>query len=123
MPSQRAVRSQVNLNAHGSGDPEWVDVTPVPGALTVNVGDMLQVLSNGKYKAPEHRVLASPPGKVRYSAPFFYNPAYDAEIAPLDKSGAASLLAVQLQGVIFGGGASRATSRTRGWTRFRLRTT
>jgi len=79
---------QVNLNAHGSGDPEWVDVTPVPGALTVNVGDMLQVLSNGKYKAPEHRVLASPPGKVRYSAPFFYNPAYDAEIAPLDRAAA-----------------------------------
>ena len=75
---------QVNVNAHTDGAaPHWIDVSPVEDALTVNVGDMLQVLSNGKYRAPEHRVLASPPGVSRVSAPFFYNPAYDAEMRPL----------------------------------------
>ena len=75
---------QVNVNAHTDGaPPHWIDVSPVEDALTVNVGDMLQVLSNGKYRAPEHRVLASPPGVSRVSAPFFYNPAYDAEMRPL----------------------------------------
>ena len=75
---------QVNVNAHNDGaPPHWIDVSPVEDALTVNVGDMLQVLSNGKYRAPEHRVLASPPGVSRVSAPFFYNPAYDAEMRPL----------------------------------------
>ena len=74
---------QVNTNAHErDGAPNWIDVSPVPGAFTVNVGDMLQVLSNSKYKAPEHRVLASKPNTVRYSAPFFYNPSYDAQIKP-----------------------------------------
>lgn len=72
---------QVNAGAGGAA-PRWVDVDPIPGALTVNVGDMLQVLSNGAYRAPEHRVLASGPGQERISAPFFYNPAYDATVAP-----------------------------------------
>ncbi|KAJ1456544.1 hypothetical protein M885DRAFT_517325 [Pelagophyceae sp. CCMP2097] len=73
---------QVNVNFHDAASPpQWIDVSPVPGALTVNVGDMLQVLSNGRYKAPEHRVLASAI-RERYSAPFFYNPSFKAIIAP-----------------------------------------
>lgn len=73
---------QMNMRAHQSGGPLWINVDPVPGGLTVNCGDMLQVLSNDEFKAAEHRVLASVPGKVRYSAPFFYNPAYDAVMSP-----------------------------------------
>ncbi|GMI14698.1 hypothetical protein TrLO_g12512 [Triparma laevis f. longispina] len=72
---------QVNVNAHKSSKPHWVDVSPVKDALTINVGDMIQVLTNDEYKAPEHRVLASR-NKVRYSAPFFYNPSFTAKIAP-----------------------------------------
>ena len=40
------------------------------------------------YHAPEHRVLTNPL-KPRYSAPFFYNPAYAAAVAPLPSLGAA----------------------------------
>ena len=47
--------------------------SPVAGALTINVGDMLQVYSNDRYVAPLHRVLANRE-KHRYSAPFFFNP-------------------------------------------------
>ncbi len=57
-------------------------IEPVPGALTVNLGDMLQVCSNDRFVAPLHRVVASAE-RSRYSAPFFLNPGYDAVYAPL----------------------------------------
>jgi isopenicillin N synthase-like dioxygenase len=60
----------------------WVPVNPVPGALTINVGDMAQVLCNDEWRAPLHRVLA-PTTARRYSVPFFFNPAPGADIAPL----------------------------------------
>lgn len=79
---------QMNYQAHDkSQPPRWINVDPVPGGLTVNCGDMLQVLSNGEIKAAEHRVLASPPGTVRYSAPFFFNPSYEAVMRPHHRKG------------------------------------
>jgi hypothetical protein len=43
-----------------------------------------QVWSNGMLKAPEHRVRPTMElHRVRYSAPFFYNPNYDAIVTPL----------------------------------------
>jgi isopenicillin N synthase-like dioxygenase len=69
----------------------WYDVMPVLGALVVNIGDMVQVWSNDLYRAPIHRVLGMDSDE-RFSLPFFYNPSYDAVVAPLDsalsKSGA-----------------------------------
>ena len=63
-------------------DGSWVDVTPVEGTLTINVGDMLQVWSNDRYRAPLHRVRAS--SKVaRYSAAYFCNPDYSTVVEPL----------------------------------------
>ncbi|KAJ4842949.1 hypothetical protein Tsubulata_030034 [Turnera subulata] len=50
-------------------DGKWIPVTPTEGALTVNIGDPMQakkVLSNGKLKSVEHRVVR-PVGKDRYS--------------------------------------------------------
>ena len=41
------------------GDGHWVPVRPVPGGITVNIADMLQVYSNDRLKAAEHRVRAS----------------------------------------------------------------
>ena len=63
-------------------DGHWHDVEPAPGALVVNIGDMIQVWSNDTYRAPLHRVLAAR-DRDRYSAPFFLNPSYRAEVAPL----------------------------------------
>ena len=60
----------------------WHRVVPVPGALTINIGDMMQVLSNGRFIAPLHRVLANSLVE-RWSAPFFLNPSYDSPIRPL----------------------------------------
>ncbi|HEX7852955.1 MAG TPA: 2-oxoglutarate and iron-dependent oxygenase domain-containing protein [Sphingobium sp.] len=53
---------------------EWIDVAPPPGALVVNVGDMLQRLTNHVLPSTSHRVVnpvAERLGRSRYSMPFF----------------------------------------------------
>ncbi|XP_073158368.1 1-aminocyclopropane-1-carboxylate oxidase homolog 1-like isoform X1 [Henckelia pumila] len=50
---------------------QWVDVPPTPGALVVNVGDLLQLISNDKFTSAEHRVLASRAGPRTSVASFF----------------------------------------------------
>ncbi|XP_062004768.1 1-aminocyclopropane-1-carboxylate oxidase homolog 4-like [Rosa rugosa] len=52
---------------------EWVDVKAVPGGLIINVGDMLQIISNGEYKSVQHRVLANSWKEARISIVIFYN--------------------------------------------------
>ncbi|MET7617102.1 2-oxoglutarate and iron-dependent oxygenase domain-containing protein [Streptomyces sp. NPDC005408] len=65
------------------GDGLFHEVPPLPGAFVVNLGELLEVATNGYLKATNHRVV-SPPGAVeRYSVPFFYNPRLDARIEPL----------------------------------------
>ncbi|XP_058195951.1 1-aminocyclopropane-1-carboxylate oxidase homolog 1-like [Rhododendron vialii] len=50
---------------------QWVDVPPTPGALVVNVGDLLQLVTNDKFKSIEHRVLANRVGPRVSVACFF----------------------------------------------------
>eukprot|EP01041_Mallomonas_annulata_P013292 gene13292-28149_t len=64
-----------------ANDGIWIPVDPIPKAFTINTGDMMQVWSNNRIHAPEHRVKASTT-KERYSLAFFYNPNYEAIIAP-----------------------------------------
>ncbi|CAL5392436.1 unnamed protein product [Camellia sinensis] len=40
----------------------WVDVPPTPGAFVVNIGDLLQLITNDKFRSVEHRVLANQVG-------------------------------------------------------------
>nr|CAD1818967.1 unnamed protein product [Ananas comosus var. bracteatus] len=41
---------------------QWLDVPPVPGSFIVNMGDLLQLVSNDKLKSVEHRVVAKSSG-------------------------------------------------------------
>lgn len=50
---------------------QWVDVPPSPGALVVNVGDLLQLISNDRFKSVQHRVLANQEGPRVSVACFF----------------------------------------------------
>ncbi|KAG8370380.1 hypothetical protein BUALT_Bualt14G0111000 [Buddleja alternifolia] len=50
---------------------QWVDVPPIPGALVVNLGDLMQLISNDKFISVEHRVLASNAGPRISVASFF----------------------------------------------------
>ncbi|KDP40305.1 hypothetical protein JCGZ_02303 [Jatropha curcas] len=52
---------------------QWTDVPPVPGALVVNIGDFLQLITNDKFVSVEHRVLANRVGP-RISAACFFTP-------------------------------------------------
>ncbi len=60
------------------GDDEWVDVPPLPGALIVNIGELLEVATGGYLRATRHRVRTPRPGTDRVSIPYFLNPALDA---------------------------------------------
>ncbi|KAJ0966447.1 hypothetical protein J5N97_027585 [Dioscorea zingiberensis] len=61
----------------------WIPVKPIPNALVVNVGDVIEVLSNGKYKSIEHRAMTNE-SKVRMSIASFICPQDDVQIEPLD---------------------------------------
>ena len=55
-------------------DGRWLPIAPPPGALVVNIGDMLQRLTNGLLRSTTHRVVNPPPerrGRSRYSMPYF----------------------------------------------------
>lgn len=56
---------------------EWVPVLSHPNQIVVNVGDMLQRLTNNRLKSTTHRVVNPPRSKwhtSRYSIPFFLHP-------------------------------------------------
>ncbi len=56
---------------------QWVGVTTLPGQIVVNVGDMLQRLTNNKLCSTTHRVVNPPKehwGTSRFSIPFFLHP-------------------------------------------------
>ncbi|MFH5229251.1 isopenicillin N synthase family dioxygenase [Antrihabitans spumae] len=59
---------------------EWVDVPPLENAFIVNIGELLEVATNGYLRATKHRVLAPRPGTDRVSIPYFLNPALDAVV-------------------------------------------
>ncbi|XVF38437.1 hypothetical protein REPUB_Repub20aG0101700 [Reevesia pubescens] len=53
-------------------DGQWFDVHPVRGGLVVNIGDLLQIMSNDKFKSVKHRVIANQVGP-RISVPCFFS--------------------------------------------------
>lgn len=68
-------------------DGQWLPITPPEGALVVNVGDMLQRLTNHYLPSTTHRVVNPAPerrGFARYSTPFFlhFEPEYRIETLP-----------------------------------------
>jgi isopenicillin N synthase-like dioxygenase len=64
-----------------NGAGEWVDVPPVPGTFVVNIGDLLELWTNGAYVATSHRVRKVK--EERYSFPLFFNVDYHTEVKPL----------------------------------------
>ena len=71
-----------SLQVYQPHDEKWYDVEPIEGAYVINTGDVMQVWSNDKYKAPLHRVKTQLTME-RYSSPFFYNPSYETNYAPV----------------------------------------
>ncbi|XP_059076901.1 S-norcoclaurine synthase 1-like [Cryptomeria japonica] len=70
----------VGLQIHKDG--EWVPVQPIPGALVINVGDILEVISNGIYKSIEHRAVTNT-DRDRISIAMFHGPgSRETELGP-----------------------------------------
>ncbi|XP_057489282.1 protein SRG1-like [Actinidia eriantha] len=63
-------------------DNTWVPVQPVPNALVINIGDTIEVLTNGRYKSVEHRAVTHK-DKDRLSIVTFYAPSYEVELGPI----------------------------------------
>uniref|UniRef100_UPI003592FAD4 isopenicillin N synthase family dioxygenase n=1 Tax=Aquiflexum sp. TaxID=1872584 RepID=UPI003592FAD4 len=68
-------------------DGKWIPITALPDQLVVNVGDMLERLTNKKLKSTIHRVV-NPPKEMmhtsRYSIPFFMHPRSDMDLTCLE---------------------------------------
>src|ERR1044072_3158126 len=65
----------------------WVPVTSLPEQIVVNVGDMLQRLTNNRLKSTTHRVVNPPRemwGSSRFSIPFFLHPKGEMSLACLE---------------------------------------
>jgi isopenicillin N synthase-like dioxygenase len=67
------------LNSAG----EWIDAPPIEGAYVVNIGDMLEIMSNGHFLSTTHRVRKV--AEERYSFPLFFNVDYDVLVEPLPR--------------------------------------
>ncbi|XP_066386675.1 jasmonate-induced oxygenase 2-like isoform X2 [Miscanthus floridulus] len=72
------------LDVRRRSDGEWVRVKCVPNSFVINVGDTMQVWSNDRYESAEHRVSVNSE-KERFSMPYFFNPARDAIVEPLEE--------------------------------------
>jgi isopenicillin N synthase-like dioxygenase len=73
-------------DAHGGlevrGPDGWVAAPPVPGAFVVNLGDMLERMTAGRYRSTPHRVRNTGDAD-RLSMPLFLDPAWDADVRPI----------------------------------------
>ena len=65
----------------------WIHAEPIPGALVVNVGDMLERLTRGRLRSTAHRVR-NRSGRSRLSFPYFFDPGWHTDVVPLEGLGA-----------------------------------
>lgn len=61
----------------------WVEAPPLPGCFIVNIGDIFEAWSGGRFKSTQHRVVNT--GRERYSFPLFFGLDYDTVVQPLEK--------------------------------------
>jgi isopenicillin N synthase-like dioxygenase len=64
-------------------DGGWIDAAPLHDAFVFNIGEMLEIATQGYLKATRHRVISPRPGVDRYSIPFFLGPRLDAVVEPV----------------------------------------
>jgi isopenicillin N synthase-like dioxygenase len=65
------------------GEDGWIDAPPAPGTFIVNIGEILEIASNGYLKANVHRVVSPPAGGARLSIAFFLGAHFDARVPTL----------------------------------------
>ncbi|KAL8091118.1 oxoglutarate-dependent flavonoid 7-O-demethylase 1-like [Apium graveolens] len=66
---------------HIRKDGDWIPVKPLPSAFVINIGDVVEVVTNGIYRSVEHRGVVNPV-KERMSIATFLSPKLDGEFGP-----------------------------------------
>ena len=61
-------------------DGQWIDAKPLPGSFVVNIGELLELATNGYLRATVHRVISPPANKQRLSIAFFLGAQLDAVV-------------------------------------------
>jgi isopenicillin N synthase-like dioxygenase len=61
---------------------EWVVAPPMEGTFVINIGNVMQTWTNGRFSSTPHRVI-NRSNRDRYSIPLFVNPSYDVTVKPL----------------------------------------
>jgi isopenicillin N synthase-like dioxygenase len=62
----------------------WIEAEPREGTFVVNIGELLELATDGYLKAPVHRVVTPPAGSDRLSVAFFLGAQFDADVPLLD---------------------------------------
>jgi isopenicillin N synthase-like dioxygenase len=65
-------------------DGNWISAPPIRGTFVVNIGEVLEMASDGYLRATMHRVVTPPAGTDRLSVPFFFAARLDATVPLLD---------------------------------------
>ncbi len=65
-----------------SWDGTWVSAPPIPDTFVINLGDMMETFTRGRYRATPHRVR-NQARHDRYSFPYFFDPNFDASLEPI----------------------------------------
>src|ERR1700722_881844 len=98
---------------------QWVDAPPLPDAYVVNIGDMLELWSNGEFVATTHRVRKV--AQERYSFPLFFAVDYHTHITPMARRGRQDRPAAPAAaGLVAGEHLYTQTARTFSYLRSRL---
>ncbi|KAL5520119.1 hypothetical protein ACEPAG_1779 [Sanghuangporus baumii] len=72
--------SEVLLDEVSGEEGVWINADPLPGCVVCNIGEMWEIWTNGLYKSTLHRVVHT---GSNYRIPFFFEPNFDAQVAPL----------------------------------------
>lgn len=59
---------------------EWIDATPIPSSIVVNIDELLELATNGYLRATVHRIVSSPADSDRLSIAFFLGAERDAVV-------------------------------------------
>ncbi|HRL22463.1 MAG TPA: 2-oxoglutarate and iron-dependent oxygenase domain-containing protein [Alcaligenes sp.] len=73
--------TQKGLQVHYQG--RWIDAPPIPGTVVFNLGEVLEILTDGFLRATLHRVVSPDSGQDRLSLAFFLSPRLDASLPSL----------------------------------------
>ena len=77
LPEEGSNGLQVFLNN------QWIDVPTQEDCFIINIGDLMEHWTSGKWISTSHRVFSQPEQPSRYSLAFFHQPDWDAEIVPI----------------------------------------